>query len=240
VHRAVLCIFVASGCSGGDSTAPGELSVPATLATTADCGAAQKFFPLRLENIGGGPVTITGADFTGAFSLLDPLPVVINAGETGAVTVRAPLAEIGTDRGGDHKAGTLVLITDEGTHEVALTNDVIGATLDLMTSTSQEFPRVAFTGAQCPTPITITFHNTGNAPLTFDTGTPTQFRFTNPASTTLAAGASAAVMVRPYTTSACTGSENLSITATGKVCSAVPIVVPATFELTGTPTCSCM
>ncbi len=218
----------------------GALSIASSLQLTIECGVVPASAALEVQNPGEVTVQITDFDATGGFGLDDTLPIEIAPGASVRLAVRPPTAVIGTDRSGVARTGALTLVTSAGPYSVDLTADVMGANLDL-TDTAGMPVTLTFSGPACPAPITARIVNSGNRAVTLEQIAPTAFRYTGFASGELflAAGASANISVRPFTMSACTTSETLHFTVTGSVCTTTPIVLAASFDLTGSTTCVC-
>ena len=234
--RALSCLLLLAGCDLPESDDHGHFQV-GDVDVTAECGGSQKFFPLALYNYTDRNVEITDARLTGGFSILDPLPITLRGGETGAITVRAPALVPGTDLANNRKPGELVLSTSEGDFPVVLAAQINGANL-MITDAADKPLALAFSGAQCPPPITAKLTNWGDRGMVFSAPASTGFAFDGFVAGTIGPGETKMITVRPVTTSACTGTEALTFTGTGPMCS-LPVVIQASFSLTGTPTCSC-
>lgn len=240
VHRGSIwmsCVALLIGCVLHEDEDPAPLSIGPDLDATAECGAAQKFFPLAVDNYPDKKLVISDANVTGGFSLIDPLPVVFAGGEHGAITIRAPLAVVGTDFANNRRTGTLLLVTSEGDRTVALASQIKGANLRITDDANNPLA-LSFTGAGCPAPITAKITNWGDMGMVFTAPTPVGFRIDGFVSGTIGPGETKTISIRPITTSACSGSEAVTFTASGPLCT-LPVVVQASFSLTGSPTCSC-
>lgn len=233
------CVVMATGCpaGSGEQVPPLRAHFPYGFQATAECGAAQKSFPLEIDNPTSEDFEIRDAYASNGFSLIDPVPIVLPGGERGALTIRPPHPVIGTDLPPGSKSGELLLDTSDGTQSILLFARVIGANL-AFTDAAERPLTLAFSGAQCPAPITARIRNLGNLSVEVTAPTPSAFRISGFVSATLASGDSVTFTVQPYTTSACTGMEALSFTATGPLCT-LPLTIPASFSLTGSPTCTC-
>lgn len=246
VHRARLsitlaCVAPMTGClvdlHEGEHDDHGHFTVALDLDLTAECGGSQKLFPLALYNNSTKDVEISAASPPAGFSVIDPLPMVLAANQTGAVTVRAPAVVVGTDLAGSAKGGQLVLSTSEGEFTTDLSSITNGANLEI-TDAADKPLALAFSGAGCPAPITAKITNWGNQGMVWSAPTPAGFRIEGFTSGTIGPNETKMITIRPYTTSACTGTEAISFTGAGAMCT-TPVVVQASFSLTGTPTCSC-
>lgn len=230
----------ACGRLGFDDGAPPALSVPASLRLETECGVAPITYPLEILNTGATVIRIDDVASAGGFAIEDALPLEIAPGDSFKLAVRPPAAVIGTDRGGDTKAGTLTLLTTDGAYTVELAADVRGANVDL-TDLGGLPLTLTFSGPQCPAPITARVLNSGNRPASVDLPSTSAFRITGFASGDLlvAGGASMTLDVRPYTSNECANSETISFVVTGSVCTTTPIVLQASFDLTGSSSCAC-
>ncbi|MBL9017829.1 MAG: hypothetical protein JNL83_26825 [Myxococcales bacterium] len=239
VLLAVAMASAASGCLWDlrENEDPAPLQVPTSFEMTAECGKAPKFFPFMIYNHPDKNLTIVDANVDGGFSVIDPLPVVVPRNQTGALTIVPPPAVVGTDHPHNLKTGTLLLGTSEGNFAVDLLAQIIGSELEIADSAGRPLT-LAFSGSQCPAPITAKLTNWGNVRLMVSAPTPSAFRIEGLVSGTLEPGETRTITVRPYTTSACTGTESLLFTATGALCS-VPVAIEASFNLTGSTTCTC-
>ena len=224
---------------GLDEGAP-ALAVPPSLRIETECGVMPASYPLEILNTSGGVVRIDDVEIAGGFAITNVLPLEIQPGEGARLTVRPPAAVIGTDRGGDTKTGALTLLTSAGAYMVELAADVRGANIEV-TDLGGLPLTLTFSGPQCPAPITARVVNSGNRSATIPSISPFAFRINGfvSGSVILGGGASTSLDVRPYTSSACANSESLTFTVTGSVCTTTPIVLGASFNLTGSMTCSC-
>lgn len=216
------------------------LRIAPELVIETECGAVSEPGALAIGNEGAQPVDILGADVDGGFALVAAPPAQVAAGDAIELLVRPPAAVIGTDRAGDVKRGTLVLHTSDGDLSVALSASVVGANIDLETDTGVPLT-LTFSGAGCPAPITARIANTGTLPATVAVGFSQRFILTGFTSgmVTVQAGGDAPITVRPYTSSVCAASEDLTFTVTGSVCTATPFVLGGSFNITGSSSCSC-
>lgn len=218
----------------------GALALPSSLQLTIECGLVPASAALEVQNPGEVPVQITDFDATGGFALDDTLPIEIAPGASVKLAVRPPTAVIGTDRSGVAKTGALTLVTTAGPYTVDLIADVMGANLDVTDGSGMPVT-LTFSGPACPAPITARIANSGNRAVTLTAIAPGAFRYTGFISgeLSLAAGVSADISVRPFTMSACSTSEALHFMVTGSVCTTTPLVLAASFDLTGSTTCVC-
>lgn len=239
----MLWMIAGAGALGGCGRlgfGEGVLEIVTAPALTTECGVMPGAGVLEVGNPSEIEIQITGADGTGGFALEDPLPIAIAPGGSVKLGVRPPVAVIGTDRAGDARTGALTLVTTAGPYTVDLVATVLGANVDV-TDASGVAVMLTFAGPQCPAPITARVANTGTRPATLLAPTAAQFRMQGFASGELRVdgGGSGSFSVRPFTMASCSGAEALSFTVTGSVCTTQPIVLAATFDLTGASTCVC-
>ncbi len=230
----------ACGRLGFDDGTPPALSVPATLRLATECGVAPATYPLEIVNTGATIIRIDDVEAAGGFAITDALPLEIAPGDGVTLAVRPPAAVIGTDRGGATKAGALTLITSDGAYTVELAADVLGANIDITDVGGQPLT-LTFSGPQCPAPITAMVLNSGNRSASIEMPSASAFRLTGFASGDLLVpgGTSTALGVRPYTSSACASAETITFVVTGSVCTTTPVVLQASFNLSGSSSCAC-
>lgn len=217
------------------------------LALTAECGVAvPPVVELMVTNAGNQPLEITGVSVNGGFAVTTAFPVEIAPGAAAALAVRPPAAVIGTDVGGAMKQGTLALQTNQpGTiGTVALTATVRGANLALVDGGGQALASVDLSSSTgtCPVPAAVFVRNTGNAGamLFASVGSGGPFAVGGFApSASVAGGASISHDVSVSATGACSGTGTVEYTVTGSVCTATPLSLPVTYNISGSSTCFC-
>jgi len=252
-----LAATVATGCGGDDAASrlpdapPGGpvavLPSPASLTATAECGVTTPpISELTIGNSGSQALVISAAQASGGFVVTTALPLTIASGGQAKLAVRPPAAVIGTDRGGATKTGTLTLTTNEPgapARTVALSATVVGANLAFTDAAGQALPSpIQITSATdaCPAPLAVFVRNTGNAPMTVGAGSASGFAFDGFSGGTIAGGAAAMQMIRPFTvnTAACTGTASVVYTISGTTCGASTATLSAAFSINGS-SCFC-
>jgi hypothetical protein len=223
---------------------PPAVNLATALAMDATCGGGTTTADLVITNVAGAAVIVTAIDVGGGFFTKTALPLTIPIGDQVSVTVYPPSAVIGTDRGGATVTGTLTVTTDLGgaPPPVTLTSTIIGANLALVDSGGQALTQVALDSATaaCPPPTPVFVRNTGNAAADLFTSGASNFvigGFTP--SSTVPAGGVVSAELSVSTFSECAGSETISYQATGAVCTATPLALAASFNITGTSVCFC-
>lgn len=212
----------------------GAIDVATNLSLSTACGATPESAMLPVTNIGTAVVTLT-ASASGGFVV--DAPAAIAPGETAMVSVRAPIAVIGTDRGGQAKTGALTLSTSVGERVVSLSAMVVGANLDVTDFTGAPVVNLSFTSSSCPGQLGVVVTNTGNAPATLARVTPVGYAASGFVSGMVNVGASTSVGVRPLTNGPCAGAFSVGYTVTGQVCTG-DVAVPATWTISST-SCLC-
>lgn len=229
------------GASLDTVTAGPVAMLAASVMTTTLCGGASATEALTVANVGTGDLVISAADATGGFSMSTPLPLTIPGGASRDLTVVPPDAVIGTDRGGDIKAGTLTLTTNaaDASRVVNLASTVVGATLEVQAGSDGS--SLAFSGSSgvCPAPQLVSIRNVGNASASLSVDGSPGFAFTGFSGGALDPDASTSSAVRPFTFDACAGNGTVKYIVTGNVCSVSPAVVTLSFTITGSSSCSC-
>ena len=128
-----------------------------------------------------------------------------------------------------------------GIGTVALSSTVMGANLSFRDPGGAAIDHVDLTAAAaCPPPATIAIRNTGNVPVTI--GAPTvaaPFAAGPLSSSNLGPGASTTHELRASTSSTCTGTANVQYNVIGTSCTATPLALPASLNITGAPSCDC-
>jgi len=226
------------------------LSLSSVPTLSSACGDTQPAtVGVMITNTGGSDLVI-GAEVTGGFSIATTLPLTIGAGATAAVSIRPPLAVIGTDRGGTIKSGTLTVTTNEpgsAPRVVELAATVIGANLEIADLAGHAGVSMTADG-KCPDPGTVVLRNTGNRPITISaprtsSSSAPSFAFNGFSGGTLQAGDSTAQQIKVLTENNCSGADNINydISETaGPVCTSGPTVsAPASYDITGLSFCSC-
>jgi hypothetical protein len=219
-------------------------AIGAVPAMSADCGAAAPAtVDVPVSNTGDAPLTITAASASGGFVVTSAIPMTIAAGASGVVSVRPPLAVVGTDLGGSVKTGTLSLVTNEiatPTRTAALASTVMGANISLVDAAGNPLTSLAFTAdAACPAPQEVFVKNTGNVKVHLSPPPGTLFAagFFSPSSL-VDGGGTISDALRPFTSKACTATETISYASSGPRCTA-PATLQATFTITGQSSCFC-
>ncbi len=221
--------------------------VSAAPAMSASCGGASTTpVNITVQNTGDAPLTITSATASGGFILGTTFPLTIAANASTTVSIRPPLAVIGTDVGGSTKSGNLSLVTNEigtPTRTVALASTVMGANLALTDSAGNPVTSASFTATQaCPASQRLYVRNTGNLTANVQIATANfqlfQFSGFSPSSTIPpSTGVSHALSVWTVQ-NACTGTETIQYTATGTICR-LPGSLAASFNISGQSSCFC-
>jgi len=218
-------------------------------AMAASCGStATTPVTFTVQNTGDAPLTITSATASGGFVLGTTFPMTIAANASATVTVRPPLAVIGTDVGGSTKSGTLSLVTNEignPTRNIALASTVMGANLVFTDTAGNVVTSASFTATQaCPARQTLYVKNTGNlsANVSITTANFQLFQYTgfSPSSTVAVAPSIGVSHVLSVWTvqNACTGTQAMQYAATGTICK-LPGTLTASFNIGGQSSCFC-
>jgi hypothetical protein len=250
----VLWSVLSVGCGGDDQVghlgdAP-PIAVPAIelgalpmLATT--CGQpAPAPVGLLVSNPGNSNLVITSATATGGFAVTTTFPLTIAPGVGATIAVRAPLAVIGTDRGGAVKLGTLTLASNAAispSYVLDLAATVVGANLVFTDDTGQPVAMpLAFSASSgsCPAPASVSLHNTGNQPITVGAASASGFTFGGFSGGTIEAGAAVSQAIAVHTTSGCSLDEDIAYQVTGTVCTGPTVTLPARVAIGGSA-CSC-
>lgn len=252
----LLWSVLAAGCGDDDSVghlpdAPmAPVTVPAiTLgavpALSTTCGqAAPAPFDLLVTNTGTADLVISAATATGGFAVTTTLPLTIAAGGHATVSVRAPAAVIGTDRGGSMKTGTLTItsnITAAPTHTVELAALVMGANLVFTDEADQPIAEnLAFSSnSTCPLPANVRLRNTGNLAIVVGNhSSASGFAFDGFSGGTIEAGAFATQLIEVRTDFDCQGSASVAYEVTGIVCTTPTVTLPVVFNINQS-SCSC-
>lgn len=225
----------AAGIVAADITAPAPMPAP--------CGASGTPGDVVIASTGSGDLVISAATTSGGFTLLTALPLTIPAGTIASLSVAPPASVVGTDVGGGSKIGVLTLLTNatataQQTQLVPLTADVIGANVAITDGSGQPLS-LTFASTSCPSAQTVFFHNTGNAPATVSSGAGPDFQTRGFPGALVGSDAYTSAGVEIYTTSACAASGTLAFTVTGTVCTATPVVLQASFDISGSTVCFC-
>ncbi len=222
------------------ATLPGSASVGTT------CGVSTPpTTDITVGNTGNGDLTISAASASGGFTVVTTLPLTVTPGNTAMLTIRAPVAVIGTDLGGSTKTGTLTLTTNQAgaSPTVTLSSLVTGANLVTVNSGGTAITMFAFSsGSTCPAPQTVYVRNTGNAAATISPTSSSSFMFSGwSPSSTVSAGSTVTQSVRLDTLSSqsCSGTGTISYQATGSICTSLPLALNATYNISGQSACFC-
>jgi hypothetical protein len=204
----------------------------------ARCGQAAATIAVAITNTADALIEID-ANATGGFTIETALPLAIAAGATELLSVRAPVAVIGTDIPGTVKVGTLEIRAGDATRTYPLTSTVVGASLELTDENGTPLSLAFDSDVTCPAPVTARLVNTGTTTAIIAFIATPRVAVDGFSDGPLAPGASMTFSLRPVTASSCTGSFELSFTATGDVCDTVPAVLPGDFSINGSSSCSC-
>lgn len=199
-----------------------------------------------VTNVGSADLVISAATATGGFVVTATLPLTIAVGAHATISVRAPAAVIGTDRGGATKTGTLTItsnITAAPTHTVELAATVMGANLVFTDQADQPITEtLAFSGdsATCPAPKNVRLRNAGNQPIVVSThSSASGFAFDGFSGGTIEAGAFENQVIEVSTGFDCQGSAVIEYEVTGTVCDLAVVTLPVGFNISGRSDCSC-
>ena len=202
---------------------------------------------MPIQNTGDGPLTINATADNGF--VVTPSALTIAAGASGSLSVQPPAAVIGTDVGGSTIDGTLTITTNalaNATQQLALASTVFGANIRLLDAVGRPISAVTFTAnQQCPAEQTIFVQNFGNTPtsVAITTANFDLFRFNDfVPSTFIPAGSTVSHSLAVWTPShndVCNGAETVQYTATGPICTVLPVNLQASFNITGLGSCFC-
>jgi hypothetical protein len=235
----VLC----TSCRFGFDEVDGPVAIVVrSLELTATCGElAPAGADLAVENRGNSELTIQSADATDGFTVTSQFPIVIAPGGKVTIAVAPPRAVIGSDLGDSIKRGTLALGSDsvQPVPPIELTATVIGANIAITGEDEQPVLAFVSTGNACPVGQRVVLHNTGNATATIDSVSSTSIGVVAPpASAPIEPGGKLIHDIFLRTT-ICSGSDEITYVIGGQVCTAVPIAIDVTFDITGVPSCRC-
>lgn len=227
-----------------DAAAPAPRAiVPASATAPATCGEAAATVDLTLGNQGQATLELTEAQITGGFALVTSLPITVAPGATTTVTVRAPMAVIGTDRAGVTRTGTLTFTSNQpgGLTPIALESPVAGANLALVDTEGTELTTLAFSATSgCPAPQAVRIRNNGTQPATVTSPSGSSFSFgTLTPGATIAPGQTIEQTVSLFTLGPCAGTEMVSYDATGVVCTGPTVPLTLTFTVSSGSSCYC-
>ena len=213
-----------------------------TAAMQSVCGGGTTSNELLITNVTATDVTLTIA-VTGGFNHDTKGSLTVPASGTATLTLTAPDAVIGTDLGGSTKTGVLTLTADVGgpLPTVALTSTVIGANLTIGDEAGPA-TTIALQSAtsSCPAPRAVFVRNSGNSSTTIFSSGASNFALGSLSpSSDVAAGGSISQSISAFTFSACTGSEQLTYSVSGSVCTTTPLVLSASYTIAGSSSCFC-
>lgn len=223
--------------------APPALSFSSTLFMTAPCGGKASSGFLEVTNLTAADVTVSSITATGGFSVLTFGPFAVPANGTVNIEIMPPDSVIGTDLGGAIKTGTLTLVADQGgaLPTVALSSTVVGANLTIGDEAGPA-TTIALQSAtsSCPAPRAVFVRNSGNSSATIFSSGASNFALGSLSpSSDVAAGGSISQSISAFTFSACTGSEQLTYSVSGSVCTTTPLVLSASYTIAGSSSCFC-
>ncbi len=218
-------------------------TVPATASVGTTCGVTPApTTDLTIGNTGTAELVISAAEVTGGFTVVTTLPLTITPANTATLTIRAPVAVIGTDLGGSTKTGTLTLTTNQAgaSPTVALTSLVTGANLALVNSSNAVITSVMFNATSgCPAPQTVNVRNTGNAVAAVGNASGSAFLFSGFSPNDVNPGGSISHTISLFTFSPCSGAEAVTYSVTGTVCTTTPLPLALTFNVGSGSGCVC-
>jgi hypothetical protein len=160
----------AAGCETEEpidkSSGPAAV-VPSNIELAASCGATTtESVKFQIINSGSEPLVVRSAVADNGFVVTAELPATVQPGAAISVSVRPPVAVIGTDVGGSVKTGTLNIESDDpdGTIKVTLRSRIHGANLIYVDAEDKPITKLAMTSADetCPAPGRFFIKNTGN------------------------------------------------------------------------------
>jgi len=232
--------LISCGRLGFGEDAAAVVTPPVELVT--ECGVEPVPGSVEIVNDGTIALVVEAATTTGGFTVVTPLPLVIEAGENGALAIAPPAAVIGTDVSGAIKTGTLTIVTNDGasrSQTLDLSARVVGAQLQLNGSAMPVALTFSANNA-CPADQFVTFVNKGDRPVTLQLeaqqpGFQVQFFLGG----TLDAGNSSTAGIAVDTAAPCSGSATITYAVTGSLCSANPVVFDASFTITNAANCAC-
>lgn len=222
---------------------PPVVSVSAPDNLTSVCGDGATLSSVTVTNSGETDLVITDlATRDGVFKVTTDAPVTVAPGSSVEIQIKVPAAVIGTDIGGRSKTDQLMFGANVQIEPVALTTKVMGANIQI---TNPPPPMaLAFSSASgCPLPRAVSLRNAGNMAATVNMTAPAAFAITGTSGASIGMGSSIALTLRPFTSSACSGTGIVQYNVTGAPnCGASGIGGPtlnATFNITGTSSCFC-
>jgi hypothetical protein len=244
----VLWSIAAAGCSSDDNRvghlpdappsdpdAPSGnpvLAVGAIPNMSTTCGITPDATDVPIMNTGDAALVIS-AFATGGFVIVTPLPLTVAVGAQATVSVRAPLAVIGTDRGGQIKTGKLTVTTNEATpiHTIDLSATVQGANLVFTDQDAMPIASITMSGASgaCPAPVAVFLRNTGTLPITVGEASASGFGFSGFTTGEIAPGSSEQQQIRVKTMGICAADVDIAYAVTGTVCTMPTVKLAATF-----------
>ncbi len=234
-----------------DAPAVGPVaSYALTVSGTTTCGdAAPATVDLMIQNTGTAALIVSAANVDGGFTVETTLPLTIGVAQTLPLTLRPPVAVIGTDVPATQKTGTLTLTTNAATAgaTVAVSATVMGAALTLVDGTGTPMSTFSMSGqsGSCPAPVAVFLKNTGNTPVTVSANGSSDFAYSGFSGGTLAAGSSSAeIDLRVTTVGSCASSgATIVYSVTGALCngdnSSTAFSIPASYNINGSSSCFC-
>lgn len=159
-----------AGCETDDpevkSNGPAAV-VPANVELAASCGATTtESVKFQIINSGNEPLVVRSATADNGFVVTAELPTTVQPGAAITVSVRPPVAVVGTDVGGSVKTGTLTVDSDDpnGAVKVTLRSRIHGANLVYVDAEDKVITKLAMTSPDnnCPAPGRFFIKNTGN------------------------------------------------------------------------------
>jgi hypothetical protein len=257
-HGAVTGTLTVSSSTAQCTAAPGAVNLSAfgrtptaiigtVPAMSVACGTGTPAtVSVSIQNTGDAPLVLN-ASASGGLVITSSTSMTIAAGASSAITLRPPASVIGSDLGGTTKSGTLTITTNEvtgATHQIPLASTVVGANLSLRNAAGARITSATFTADMaCPASQAIFIANTGNADAQVFITTPNfqLFRFDDfGPSPSVPAGTSVSYRMRVWTVqSACAGNQQIEYSATGTLCTALPLTLQASFNITGQTSCFC-
>lgn len=244
---------------GNDGGAAGEIGSAATplaafpeeLQVDVGCGAATEPTELLVRNDGFLPLIISSAKTSAGYEVKTELPLEIAALTSVGLQISASPPKT-TSSVGDMSTGTLTFTTNEAnspSHEVRLATTVFGGQFEFTDGDGARLtgalPLTYLSSDLCPDFVKYRVHNTGNLAFTlFGPTFPTHLGGTATGTNGQAVLPGAYVELEVSGNSApdgaCSGSGELTFTAEGSLCNAVPklsVSWPANVATSG---CSCI
>ncbi len=228
----------------GNEAGASALELGTVPAMTSTCGAGVgAAVAISVRNTGATPLVVTAVEATGGFGVSGGSGgFTLAADASTSILLLPPPAVVGTDLGGSSKSGLLKLNVEGGpVATVNLSSLVVGANLSLESASGTSLGLLDFRGnaGSCPAPEAVVIRNSGNAPANVELVTPKIFAMNGQKGFLVGAQTTVSRNFSVLTDAACAGSESINMVANGNVCTTLPLVFSAAFDISGSSSCFC-